>query len=103
MLQDRPLKRLSICPCGETLLNDEIKLGHVYSVDLDIVRTATYACGACGKKFQINCSPVMQTEGDEAGSLGWMPNIVFIEPTQKIKERTCSHGGRRSQERRQRA
>jgi hypothetical protein len=49
-----PLARLSICPCGFSVLKDEIQVGTVYMVDLSSIRSGfTYGCGGC-KKFQTN-------------------------------------------------
>ena len=45
-----PLKRLSICPCGDTILREEIGLGHEYDIFPDRIEEGYYFhCGACGQ------------------------------------------------------
>ena len=43
-----PLRRVSICPCGYSVLKDEIKVGTVYALDMKSIRKGlTYICGRC--------------------------------------------------------
>lgn len=44
------LAKLSVCPCGAPLLNDEIPLGQQYTGDLDrLSDNFVLVCGGCGK------------------------------------------------------
>lgn len=61
------LKRLSICPCGYTVLQPEITLGTEYAVDrATIAEGFTYVCGGCGEVQQnirgVKVSSVLNPE-----------------------------------------
>lgn len=65
-LETRPLSRLSICPCGYSVLWDTIPLGTVYQIDLDTIRGGfRYRCGRCGTDqwdvTVVNASQPFQT------------------------------------------
>lgn len=53
MFEPKPLKRLSLCPCGYTVLHDHIPLGRVYHVDVADAQAYGMRCGGCGKKFPV--------------------------------------------------
>lgn len=61
------LARLSICPCGYTVLRDSIKLGTVYRAD-PMTRAGgfAYTCGGCGKTQRnvetIHCSQILHPD-----------------------------------------
>lgn len=55
------LKRLSICPCGETVLDDSIKLGTEYMIDHAPIPDMKYGCGFCGR-VQIGVKMVMANQ-----------------------------------------
>ena len=85
MYQPRLLMRLSVCACGYGLLKDDIPLGTVYEVDLDVEEIATLKCGGCGKIQQVVCSPVRARAGAHGGML---PNVIFTEPSKSDSSRT---------------
>ena len=54
MFEKKPLRRLSICPCGFPVLNEKIQLGTVYEVDPTVKQGGfSYFCGGC-KAVQEN-------------------------------------------------
>jgi hypothetical protein len=44
---------LSICPCGFPCLNENVQIGHKYTVYPLTVEPATYICGSCRRSFSI--------------------------------------------------
>lgn len=56
------LKQLSICPCGETVLKNEIKIGAEYVIYPETIRGGySYFCGKC-KKTQAKTVTVVDAE-----------------------------------------
>lgn len=86
MYQKRMLMRLSVCPCGYGFLNDDIPLGTVYEVNLDIEEMATLTCGGCGSVQPVACLPVRaRTPGGRGGML---PRVLFTEQSTSDNSRT---------------
>ena len=49
-MQLAPLKRLSFCPCGFSVLHDHIRVGTMYRIDINSLRGgALYICGGCSR------------------------------------------------------
>lgn len=72
MFQPTTLKRLSICPCGATVLWEDIPLGRVYHVDMDAQASATFICGGCRTEITIVCVLTKQPHGT-----GYLPIEIF--------------------------
>lgn len=43
------LKKLSVCPCGFWLLNEDIPLGTEYAAFPEMTGTVSIICGGCGR------------------------------------------------------
>lgn len=66
------LVRLSICPCGETVLWDSIKLGTEYVVNRASIRgNFFYVCGGCGTRQEG--VRVVDAEVLTSGNKGFRP------------------------------
>jgi hypothetical protein len=74
-IRPMPLINLSICPCGDSVLKDEIKLGTVYKLDFkDVELNWRYICGGCGRLMRV---PVIRVDRD--GSNGYLPQALFMK------------------------
>jgi hypothetical protein len=70
------LTRLSICPCGEPVLMDEIPLGTTYRVYPETIRRGfSYRCGKCGR-LQYNVQVISADNRDGSGR-GELPLALF--------------------------
>jgi len=54
------LARRSICPCGYSLVGEDVPEGTLYQVDLTIVSPAEYECGGCHKLIPVKCVAVVR-------------------------------------------
>lgn len=66
-LETVPLRRLSICPCGFPVLEDDIRLGTRYRIDRASVRSRfDCGCGGCKTVHHnvtvVNASSVRQPD-----------------------------------------
>lgn len=52
----------SLCVCGFPILADHIKLGQIYSVDLDVGYKATIKCGGCKRHYRVNMVAVIRAD-----------------------------------------
>jgi len=71
------LKKLSICPCGFSVLDDSIPIGTEYTVHTDVTDTFTFICGGCGKKHRI-IGILVEPRG--LGKAGFLPKDIFECP-----------------------
>ena len=71
------LKRLSLCVCGYTLLQEEIPIGTIYFVDLGSQKPGALICGGCGRRHKVTLVHVDARRTSEAG---WMPLEIFRDP-----------------------
>jgi hypothetical protein len=76
MFYPMPLKKLSVCSCGFTLLREEIQLGTVYHVDIEDRRTLLYICGGCGERALLECVKVQRRMDSAAG---YLPVAAFSD------------------------
>lgn len=75
-LENVTLRRLSICPCGHSVLNDQIKLGARFRVDLASVRKGfVYTCGEC-LLTQPDVTVVLASQSSRSG-LAFLPLALF--------------------------
>jgi hypothetical protein len=74
------LKRLSICPCGFTVLNESIPLGKKYVVDESTIRREgfDYFCGGC--KTWMHDILVVDAEQTGNMQMAPLPYELFVEP-----------------------
>jgi hypothetical protein len=64
------LAAVSICPCGEPMLHDNIALGTEYRVYTETIRRGfVYVCGKCGE-FQHDVAVI---EADNRNGIGRAP------------------------------
>ena len=77
MTQTVKLVRLSICPCGFTVLKDEIGLGTVYQIDLSRKENCVLLCGGCGKEHKVRA--VFTLARDPRGRSDYLPMALFYE------------------------
>lgn len=67
--------RLSVCPCGFSLLKDDIPLGTIYEVDPGLTATGTLTCGGCKKTFSVESFYAFgRGEGNHGG---FLPKEIF--------------------------
>jgi hypothetical protein len=74
-----PLRRLSICPCGYAVLDDQITVGVKYRIQPDTkMEGFTYRCGHCGAAQTVAC--VMANSVLHPGDApAWIPLDLFGE------------------------
>ena len=77
MLTIMPIIQLSICPCGEPVLNDDVEIGACYGVDLTTEKRGYYRCGRCG--CEQDSVPIVKasSRADFSASIGWLPLGLF--------------------------
>ena len=63
----------SLCKCGYSVLNDEIKLGQKYKVDTSRRGKGAFICGQCNKEVEIT---LIQATRDNS-AWGWIPAEIF--------------------------
>lgn len=68
------LVKLSICPCGFTLLDTSILMGTEYEVDPNRTLKATMICGNCSNNIPVDCIWVEKRENSAAG---FLPAEIF--------------------------
>ena len=77
-LKQVKLRRLSICPCGYSVLKDEIPVGTAYTIDLDsFAENFTYRCGGC-RRVQGGLKVVMASQSERDG-MAYLPYDLFSE------------------------
>lgn len=78
----KPLRRISICPCGESVLYEVIQTGTVYSLDMSTLRDDfTYRCGKC-RSTQNNVRVVKASQQLNPDlPMQWVPYDLFTEET----------------------
>lgn len=64
----------SVCPCGFSILLDDVPLGKTYTVDADSVGPGTLICGGCGEMSHI---PMVMVQDQERGFF-LLPAAIFI-------------------------
>jgi hypothetical protein len=76
------LKRLSICPCGFTVLKDTIPLGKKYVIDESTIRRdgMNYFCGGCNT--WIRDIEVVDAEQTGSKTMMPLPYALFVEEQQ---------------------
>lgn len=64
--------KLSICQCGFTLFNDNVKIGDEYELDNAMTHMGHVVCGGCQMEVP---SKFIMTNGN--GDRGWLPSEAF--------------------------
>lgn len=64
-----PLKRLSLCPCGYTLLREDIQIGTIYEVDAANRTPGRLTCGGCGRNHFVTLVYVARRGNSKGGCL----------------------------------
>lgn len=75
MIVETKFVKRAICPCGYSILMDEIPLGAVYQVDPARTSIGTLYCGGCGKR--TDNLKLIWAEGNDSGNAGWLPVEIF--------------------------
>lgn len=75
MIVDAKYVKRSICPCGYSILRDEIPLGRIYRVDTERTSIGHLICGECGR--QTWNLPIIYAEASDTGWGGWMFMEIF--------------------------
>ena len=70
------LSKLSVCECGYGVLADEIQLETKYTVDLRSFALATYRCGKCGKRKEVQVILASQQLHPER-AMAYLPAELF--------------------------
>lgn len=65
----------SICPCGHSMLRDEIPLGAVYHVDPARRQIGGLICGGCN--LHTRNLLMIWAESAATGSVGFLPIEIF--------------------------
>jgi hypothetical protein len=71
------LIKVSVCLCGFRIVNDDVPLGKVYTIDLSRLHDAVgtgVMCGGCGKRIETS---LVWTE--DAEKPGYLPREIFEE------------------------
>lgn len=66
MIVNLPVVKVALCPCGFRTLDDHVKPGDVYRIDLDRTAEAVMICGGCGARLLLNtvyASPRSRSHG----------------------------------------
>lgn len=67
--------RRSLCPCGFSLLTDEVPLGTIYEIKPGDGAPGKLRCGGCGAVLDVMLVPVSREGVEWEGK--WIPNGVF--------------------------
>jgi hypothetical protein len=92
-IQEMPLQRLSICPCGYSVLDDRITVGTRYTLDMATVCGGfRYFCGGCRTWHEmvtvVKASQVLHPEKPMA----MLPYGLFV-PSDPLKVEAGKLGG----------
>lgn len=68
--------KLSICPCGFPVLNDDIPIGTEYDID-PVQADCTFICGGCGRWHRVK--GVMAKARLLGQRAGFLPLDIFKE------------------------
>ena len=74
----RLLARLSICPCGYSVLHDHIQIGAEYEVGTETIECGvSYECGKCGK-VQSNVRLIKASSiSNPIARASFLPAVLF--------------------------
>jgi len=67
--------KLSICPCGFSVLAKHIKLGEVYEVVPTMKAKMIFVCGGCQKQYPGTLAIFVAAKG--ASGAGYLPEAIF--------------------------
>lgn len=77
------LAKLSVCPCGEGLLSDDIKLGAVFTVHAETANALlpwSLICGKCGRFVSGRGTILADCYTDPSAPPGLIPLELFNFP-----------------------
>lgn len=78
------LKRISVCRCGYSVLDESIHLETVYTVDLDSIRIMRYHCGRCGQDTSVQA--VLASQQLHPGrAMAYLPAGLFDLKSQTVQ------------------
>jgi hypothetical protein len=72
------LKKLSICECGFTLLNEDIKLGTQYLIYPKMMGYTDFKCGGCGTELLMNISVGASCVSNPKDEPRLLPMEIFV-------------------------
>jgi len=74
------LVKLGICPCGEHVVVDKVKVGKIYRVVPEMTDKLTFVCGKCGQQQSV---VGVWTIGSQKS--GYLPIDLFDFPGKDVR------------------
>ena len=76
------LRRKGICPCGFSVVNDDIPIGQSYVVYPKTKKSGFLICGGCGKKHRVQLVKV----SNYGLQLAYLPIEIFTKKFSPCKK-----------------